>query len=311
MDNQTIVTEFTLLGLSHLSKFEHQLFPMFLLTYLLTLNGNMLILVLILTNNHLHTPMYIFLGNLAFVDICYSQVTGPQMLLEFYSKKKVISYGSCLTQAFFFMCFVSCECFLLVVMSYDRYVAVCQPLQYIQIMSWRRCVQLINLIWALGSSYSLVHILFTLRLTFCGPNTIHNFFCDLPQLLTLSCTDTFPNILLLFLLGGLFTSIAFFITLLPYAYIYYTVHRIRTKNTTFKAFSTCTSHLTVVCIFYGTLCFAYLRPHSTYFDADLVVAVVYAVVSPLLNPIIYSLRNGEIKNALRRVKNSIITSYMD
>ncbi|OCT64615.1 olfactory receptor 1019 [Xenopus laevis] len=302
MENQTTVSELTLLGLSYLPKLEHQVFVMFLLAYLATLSGNLLIMVLILTDKHLHTPMYFLLGNLACVDVCYSQVTGPRMLLDFYSTKKIISYQSCLTQAFFFMCFARCECYLLVVMSYDRYVAVCHPLHYIQTMSWNRCTHLIILILALGSSYSLVEILFTLRLTFCGPSTIHNFFCDLPQLLTLSCTDTFPNMLLLFVLGGIISFSAFFATFLPYVYIFYTVHRIQTKNIKLKALSTCTSHLTVVCIFYGTLCFAYLHPHSRYFDADIVVAVVYAAILPLLNPIIYSLRNGEIRSALGRMK---------
>eukprot|EP00079_Xenopus_tropicalis_P013049 XP_002940810.2 PREDICTED: olfactory receptor 1009-like [Xenopus tropicalis] len=305
MENQT-VSEFTLLGLSYLPELKHQVFVMFLLIYFMTLCGNLLIVVLIFTDNHLHTPMHLFLGHLAGVDICYSQVTCPRMLLDFYSEKKTISYSSCLTQAFFFMCFARCECYLLAVMSYDRYVAVCQPLHYLHIMSWKRCTQLITVVWALGSSYSLMEILFTLRLTFCGPSTIHNFFCDLPQLLTLSCTDTSLNMLLLFVLGGIISFCAFFTTFLPYVYIFYTVHRIQTKNIKLKAFSTCTSHLTVVCIFYGTLCFAYLHPHSRYFDADIVVAVVYAAILPLLNPIIYSLRNGEIQSALGRIKKKYV-----
>ncbi|OCT64616.1 olfactory receptor 1009 [Xenopus laevis] len=302
MENQTTVSEFTLLGFSYLPKLEHQVFFMFLLIYLTSLSGNLLIMILILTDNHLHTPMYFFLGNLACVDICYSQVTGPRMLLDFYSKKKIISYRSCLSQAFFFMCFASYECFLLVVMSYDRYVAVCQPLHYVKIMSWKNCTKLIIVVWALGSSYSLVEILLTLRLTFCGPYTIHNFFCDLPQLLNVSCTDTFINMQVLFVLGGLISISASSTTFLPYVSIFYTVHKIQTKNIKLKAFSTCSSHLTVICIFYGTLCFAYLHPHSRHFDADIVVAVVYTAILPLLNPIIYSLRNGEIRSALGRIK---------
>ncbi|OCT64613.1 hypothetical protein XELAEV_18045712mg [Xenopus laevis] len=262
MENLTVVSEFTLQGLSFLPELQHQLFSVFFLMYLMTLIGNVLILVLIITDNHLHTPMYFFLGHLACVDICYSQVTGPRMLLDFYSKKKIISYRSCLTQAIFFMVFGSYECFLLAVMSYDRYVAVCQALQYIQIMSWKTCTQLIIVVWFLGSSYSLVHMLFMLRLIFCGQSTIYNFFCDVPQLLALSCTDTFPNMLLLFVLGGFLALIAFLCTFLPYVYIFHTVQRMETKNTKLKVFSTCTSHLTVVCIFYGTLCFAYFHLNS-------------------------------------------------
>ncbi|KAM4651981.1 olfactory receptor 1G1-like [Discoglossus pictus] len=271
----------------------------------MTLSGNLLILLLIFTNSHLHTPMYFFLGNLACVDICYSQVTGPRMLSDFYSSSKTVSFPFCLTQFYFFMCFGSCECYLLVVMSYDRYVAICHPLHYVQIMNKKYCAHLAIGAWALGSLNSLVHTLCTLRLTFCGPNVINSFFCDLPQLFQLSCTDTFPNMLVMFLVGGSMTTGAFVATFLPYIYIFKTVQRIPTKKTKHKAFSTCTSHLAVVCLFYSTLCFTYFCPSSEDSHADLMASVVYAVISPLLNPIIYSLRSEEIRKAIRRTLQKI------
>ncbi|KAM4608091.1 olfactory receptor 1G1-like [Discoglossus pictus] len=277
----------------------------------MTLTGNLLILLLVITDSHLHTPMYFFLGNLACIDICYSQVTGPRMLSNFYSTSKMVSFPLCLTQVFFFMCFACNECFVLAVMSYDRYVAICHPLHYINIMETKVCVQLALGVWGIGVLYSLIHTLGTLRLEFCGPNIIHSFFCDLPLMLQLSCTDIFLNMMMMFVLGGGIACTAVIATFLTYVYIFNTVQRIRIKKTKLKTFSTCTPHLAAVSIYYGTICSTYLRPTTKYLKTDIAVSVVYAVISPLLNPIIYSLRNEEIRRAFRRGLHKILISNVN
>ncbi|KAM4632094.1 olfactory receptor 1G1-like [Discoglossus pictus] len=301
MGNQTDFSEFALSGFSDLLSLQTYLFLLFLFIYLMTLTWNLLIIVLILTDLHLHTPMYFFLGNLAFLDMGFSSVTSPQMLCDLYTQQWRISRTACITQVFFFLFFVSCEVFLLAVMSCDRYVAICRPLHYLLIMHWRICGKIASGVWGLGVIYSLVHTLCTLRLNFCGSDLIQSFFCDLPQLFKLSCTDTFINILVIFLLGGLTAFACLVTTFVPYMKIYNTVVSIQTKSSRLKAFSTCTSYLTVVFIFYGTLVFNYFRPNTSYhFAEDRVVSVIYTLMTPLLNPLIYSLRNQEIQAALRR-----------
>ncbi|MEE6497341.1 hypothetical protein FKM82_002717 [Ascaphus truei] len=308
MGNQTKVSEFLLIGLSDNSQTQDLLFLVFLLIYLLTLSGNLLILYLVFSDSQLQTPMYFFLGNLAFLDMTYSSVTTPRMLSDFYTIRRSISFPACTTQVFFFIYFASSELFLLAVMSYDRYVAICKPLHYINIMSWKVCTQLASLVWILGFLYSLVHTLCSLRLSFCGPNTIHNFFCDLPHLFQLSCTDTFINILVIFLVGGVLGIGAFTITFLPYVRIFNTVLRIQNNEGKLKAFSTCTSHLTVVFIFYGSILFIYFIPTTSYlFAVNRLVSVVYALINPLLNPLIYSLRNKDLKAALRRALHDMVS----
>ncbi|KAM4628514.1 olfactory receptor 5V1-like [Discoglossus pictus] len=282
MENETTIFNFILLGLSNFPSIQHQIFLLFLLTYLMTLIGNLLILLLIFTDSHLHTPMYFFLGNLACIDICYSQVTGPQMLYDFCSTSKTVSFPLCLLQGFFFLYFCSNECFLLSVMSYDRYVAICHPLHYINIMKWKVCTQLAVGVWGLGALCSLTHTLCTLRLEFCGPNTIHSFFCDLPLMWELSCTDTFLNMLMMFILGGSTACAALVATFLPYVYILNTVQRIKIKKIKHKTFSNCIPHLATVFIFHGSLSSTYFRPSVGSFEADIAASMVYAVISPLL-----------------------------
>ncbi|KAM4651155.1 olfactory receptor 5V1-like [Discoglossus pictus] len=268
----------------------------------MTLTGNILIIFLALTDSQLHTPMYLFLGNLAFLDMSYSSVTAPRMLFDFFNKNKTISFPACITQVFFFIYFASAELFLLAAMSFDRYIAICLPLHYTQIMSRKFCTQLITVIWLLGLVYSLVHTLCSLRLTYCGPNTVHNFFCDLPHLFQLSCTDTLVNIVVIFIVGGILGIGAFAITFVPYVHIFSTVFGIQTNKGKMKAFSTCTSHLTVVFIFYGSIIFIYFVPKTSYLSTvNRLVNVTYSVINPLLNPLIYSLRNKDLKVALRRV----------
>ncbi|XP_075421318.1 olfactory receptor 5V1-like [Ascaphus truei] len=266
----------------------------------MTWTGNLLILGLIYNDSRLHTPMYFFLGNLACLDAGSSSATVPRMLADLLTDVRTISLTACRAQVFFFMFFVGSELSLLAGMSYDRYIAICHPLHYSHIMSWEVCAQLVSVAWPLEFFHSLIHTLCTHRLTFCGQNIIQGFFCDLPLLLQLSCTDTFINILLIFL-SVLFIGLpAFLITFIPYIQIFHTILRIPTKEGKHKAFSTCASHLSVVFIFYGTLSFTYLRPAPSHPGInDSLVSVIYTVITPLLNPLIYSLRNKELKGALR------------
>lgn len=304
--NQSKVSEFVLRGLSDVPYLQLPLFLVFLLVYMTSLAGNLLIVLLICHDSHLHTPMYLFLSHLAGLDIFYSSVTSPRMLYDFCSKTKTISTSSCITQFFFFFSFICIELYLLAVMSYDRYIAICYPLHYIQIMHPKICAQMVSAAWGVGFLTSLIHTLCILRLDFCGPNVINSFFCDLPQLFLLSCNDTFINVLVMFLVGIIMGSGALSMTFVPYIRIFRTIMGIHSQKGKLKAFSTCTSHLTVVFVFYGTLIFTYLRPKPTSTASqDPLVSIVYTVVTPLFNPLIYSLRNKDLKAAIRRILNSL------
>ncbi|XP_053550097.1 olfactory receptor 1019-like [Bombina bombina] len=302
MGNQTLVYEFNLSGFTNHFQTQYLVFVIFLLIYLMTISTNLLILFLAFIDSQLHTPMYFFLGNLAFIDMSYSSVTAPRMLCDVFTTNRTISLPACITQVFFFIYFASSEIFLLATMSYDRYVAICHPLHYIQIMSWKACLKFVSAIWILGLLYSLLHTLCSLRLTFCGPSIIHNFFCDLPHLFLLSCTDTLLNVVVKFIAAGILGIVTLAITFVPYAQIFSTVLRIRTKGGKLKAFSTCTSHLTVVSIFYGSMVLIYFTPATNYqLKVNMLANVIYAIINPFLNPLIYSLRNKDLKEALRRV----------
>ncbi|KAE8578627.1 hypothetical protein XENTR_v10023698 [Xenopus tropicalis] len=301
MENQTTVYTFILAGLTDLPSLQLPLFLVFLLIYLITLTGNLLILLLIFTDSHLHTPMYFFLGTLACLDMSYSSVTAPRMLFDLLRERKIISVPACITQVYFFVFFIVSEMSVLAVMSYDRYIAICRPLHYMQIMTWNVCVQFVSGILVISTIYSLVHTLFLTKLTFCHPKVLQSFFCDLPQLLEASCSDTFINVLLIFLIGLLIGVIIFGATFYPYIPIITTVLKMTSKHTRAKAFSTCSSHLTVVFIFYTTSFFNYLRSNANdHLVEDKVASVVYAILIPSLNPVIYSLRNQELKSSLRR-----------
>ncbi|KAM9305303.1 LOW QUALITY PROTEIN: olfactory receptor 5B12-like [Gastrophryne carolinensis] len=298
MVNQTVLSELFLSGLSDLPSLQLPLFLLFLLIYLLTLTWNLLIISLIVTDSHLQTPMYFFLRNLAHLDLCSSSVTVPRMLFDLLTQKRLITTRACLTQFFLFFFLSSCEILLLAVMSYDRCVAICRPLHYIQIMCWRVCVQLASGTWFVGFIHSLVHSLHSLKLTFCGSNKIKSFFCDLPELFQISCSDILINVLLIFLEGGFLTVVSMMMTFLPY--VIKTVLKIRVEGNKSKVFSTCSSHLAVVSIFYGSSMFNYFRPSGgNQFAGDKVVSVFYTVITPLLNPLIYSLRNQDLKSAFR------------
>ncbi|KAG8433120.1 hypothetical protein GDO86_017419, partial [Hymenochirus boettgeri] len=297
MNNETEQYTLVLSGISDLPNLQLPLFPVFLLVYLMTLTGNLIIILLICTDSHLQTPMYFFLGTLAFLDMSNSSVINPRLLFDLYTQKRLISVKACITQTYFFLFFISSEVFLLAVMSYDRYAAICHPLHYLQIMHWKKCALLISGVLIFSMVYSLNYTLFLLKLNFCGSKPLRSFFCDLPQLLQVSCSDTFISVLTIFLCGMLFGGGSFVLTFYPYVIILNTILKIQSKQTRSKAFSTCSSHLTVVFIFYGTTFFNYFDTNAKESRA---ASIFYAVLAPLLNPVIYSLRNQDLKTSLKR-----------
>ncbi|ELW66417.1 olfactory receptor 2D3 [Tupaia chinensis] len=301
-ENQTYVTEFVFLGLSQDPQTQVLLFFLFLIIYLLTVLGNLLIVVLIHIDSRLHTPMYFFLRNLSFADLCFSTTTVPQVLAHFLVKKKTISFAGCSTQIFVFLLLGGTECALLAVMSYDRYVAVCKPLHYSSIMTHWVCVQLAIGSWTSGAFVSLVDTTFTLCLPYRGKNIINHFFCEPPTLLKLASTDPYNTEMAIFAMGIVILLAPVSLVLVSYWNIISTVIRMQSGEGRLKVFSTCGSHLTVVVLFYGSAIFAYMRPNSKKMsERDKMISVFYSAITPMLNPIIYSLRNKDVKGALRRV----------
>ncbi|XP_048340485.1 olfactory receptor 5V1-like [Sphaerodactylus townsendi] len=297
--NVSMVQNFFFTELSDLPEVQIFLFVMILLVYLITLAGNGAILVAIGTDNHLQTPMYFFLSNLSLLDVLCPTVTVPKMLQIFLSEDKTISFAGCAVQLFFLIDIVGTEILLLAVMAYDRYVAICSPLQYTTIMSKQLSAKLAAGTWVTGIINSLVHTSLAFTLSFCGPNKIDQYYCDIPPVLALSCSSTYLPELVLLLVAGIIGSSAFLITLISYIYIISTVLHMPSTEGRQKAFSTCGSHLTVVCLFYGTTMFTYGRPTSAYSPKqDRVVSMLYGVITPMLNPMIYSLRNKDVKRAL-------------
>ncbi|KAM9305295.1 olfactory receptor 1G1-like [Gastrophryne carolinensis] len=291
MGNLTAVTELFLSSLSDLPSLQLPFFLFFLLIYLLTLTWNLLIIYLIVTDSHLHTPMYFFVGNLASLDLCASATIVPRMLSDLHTKKS-ISIKACLTQIFFFYFFIPSELFVLAIMSYDRYVAICHPLHYMQMMHRKLCIQMVAIAWFLGFSYSLTFTLNALKIKFCASNIIGSFFCDHPEMLKIACNDISDNILLILLLGGVLGGGVLMMTFLPYVSIVKTVLKMPVNKS--KVFSTCSSHLTVVFLIYGSSMFHYFWPgKSSHFSFDKLSPLMYTVIMPLLNPVIYSLRNQD------------------
>ncbi|XP_076970968.1 olfactory receptor 5B21-like [Tamandua tetradactyla] len=299
MENSTEVKEFILLGLTDDPSFQISLFLAFLFIYLITLAGNGGMMLVICSDSHLHTPMYFFLSNLSFVDLGYSSAVAPKMVAALQSGNKVISYNGCAAQSFFFGGFATVECYLLASMAYDRYAAVCRPLHYTTTMTAGMCALLNIGSHVCGFLNASIHTAGTFRLSFCGSNEIHHFFCDIPALLALSCSDTRINKLVVFFLVGFNVFSTLLVILISYLFIFVTIQRMHSVKGQKKAFSTCASHLTAVSIFYGTIIFMYLQPSSSQsLDTDKITSVFYAVVIPMLNPLIYSLRNKEVKTAL-------------
>ncbi|XP_071984400.1 olfactory receptor 1E1-like [Engystomops pustulosus] len=299
--NQTSITSVLLMSLSDDQETIQVLIIFFLLIYLMTVFPNFLIILLVVTCAHLHTPMYFLLGNLAFLDMSYSSVTAPRLLSHLSTHHWSISLSECIGQMFFLMYFATSEIFLLSSMSYDRYVAICRPLHYSQVMSWETCTKIISLVWSFALLNPIIFTLCLSRLTFCGPNLIQNFFCDLPHLFQISCTDPTINVQILIIVGGAVGIVAFVATFYPYVRIFRAVLRIGTSDGKSKAFSTCTSHLTVVTLYYASVTFIYFVPDtSNLLTLNRVVTVIYTLITPLLNPLIYSLRSKDLKAALQR-----------
>ncbi|XP_063152469.1 olfactory receptor 2D3-like [Candoia aspera] len=300
--NKSSVSEFILLGFSAKPQMQLFLFALFLILYLMILLGNGLIISLIRIDSRLHIPMYFFLANLSFLDISYSSTTVPQMLLHLLSKRKTISFAGCTAQMYIFLSLGITECVLYAVMAYDRYVAICHPLHYANIMSKSICVKMAAGSWACGFLFAMVHTGFTMRLPYCGPNEINHFFCEVPAVLELACADTHVNEMVDFVLGVILLMTPLSLIVASYIFILGAILRIRSAGGKFKAFSTCTSHITVVTLFYGAAMFTYMRPASSYKpERDKKFSLFYNVVSALLNPCIYSLRNKEVKGALGKL----------
>ncbi|XP_042329597.1 olfactory receptor 6B1-like [Sceloporus undulatus] len=314
LENQTRVQEFILLGFPTIMEFQILLFVIFFTVYILTLLENIVIIALIRMNKQLHKPMYFFLSHLSFLETWYISVTVPKLLVNFLAKNKNISYERCMTQLYFFISLVCAECVLLAVMAYDRYVAICNPLRYPIIMTARFCLQLAVGSWLTGFSISMLKVFYISRLSFCGPNVINHFFCDISPLLNLSCTDRTVAEMVDFVFALLILIIPLSVTIGSYAYIIGTILHIPTAQGKRKAFSTCASHLTVVIIFFSATLFMYARPRRIHsFNLNKLVSVVYTIVTPMLNPCIYCLRNQDVKEALKKVfcrmwNNTTVTS---
>ncbi|XP_008840221.1 olfactory receptor 5A1 [Nannospalax galili] len=300
--NSSTVTMFIFLGFSDYPKLQALLFLTFLGIYLVTLIWNLALIFLIRGDICLHTPMYFFLSNLSFIDICYSSTVAPKMLTDFFQEQKIISFLGCAVQFFFFVGLGLTECFLLTAMAYDRYAAISSPLLYTTIMSQGFCTCMVAGAYFGGFLSSLIQTSSIFQLHFCGPNIINHFFCDLPPVLALSCSSIFFSQVLNFLVVITAGGSSFLILLISYSYIVAAVLKISSVEGRWKAFNTCTSHLMAVTMLFGTALFMYLRPSSSYsLSRDKVVSVFYSLVIPMLNPLIYSLRNKEIKNALWKV----------
>ncbi|KAM7163286.1 olfactory receptor 5W2-like [Macrochelys suwanniensis] len=309
MGNHSEATEFILSGLTDRPELQVPLFGVFLLIYGITLVGNGGMILLIMIDPRLHTPMYFFLSNLSFCDLCFSSIISPKMLLNFLAERKSISYTACAVQLYLCIIFADVVCLLLAVMAYDRYVAICNPLLYTVTMSRQLCKQLVAGAYAVGLVDSMIHTWLTFRLSFCSSNIINHFFCDIPPLLVLSCSDTRINEIVIFAFTCCIQVICFVPVILSYVYIISTILQIRSAEGRRKAFSTCSFHLTAVVLFYGIQLFMYLRPPSSdSMDTDKVASVFYTLVVPMLNPFIYSLRNTEVKDALRKAMNKLLTN---
>ncbi|XP_074141282.1 olfactory receptor 2D2-like [Sminthopsis crassicaudata] len=304
--NHTWVAEFLLLGLSDDPQTQVLLFVLFLGVYLVTVLGSLLLIYLVLRDSQLHTPMYFFLCNLSVADFCFSTNIVPQAMVHMLTRRKVISFVGCAAQLFLFLIFGATQCALLAVMSYDRYLAICDPMHYSLIMTRRMCGLLALGCWVSGIIISLVDTTFTLRLPFQGDNRIAHFFCEAPALLTVASADTHNSQMVIFLMGVVILLAPVSLILASYCSIIVAVVKMKTTSGRLKAFSTCGSHLLVVILFYGTAIISYMTPKSSKEQVKL-ISVFYAVINPMLNPLIYSLRNKDVKRAFRNATNRVKT----
>ncbi|XP_037691411.1 olfactory receptor 4K1 [Choloepus didactylus] len=305
--NESVVSEFVLLGLT--SSYELQLFffVIFSIMYVASVLGNIMIIAIISSDSHLNSPMYFLLSNLSFIDICQSNFATPKMLVDFFVEHKTISFEGCMTQIFLLHSFVGSEMMLLVAMAYDRFIAICKPLHYSTIMNRRLCMIFVSISWTVGILHSVSHLAFTVGLTFCGPNEVDSFFCDLPLVIELTCIDTYEMEIMTLTNSGLISLSCFLALIISYTIILITV-RHRSSSGSSKALSTLTAHITVVILFFGPCIYFYIWPFSR-FSVDKFLSVFYIVCTPLLNPIIYSLRNEDFKSAMRKLRKHHVNSW--
>ncbi|XP_063302582.1 olfactory receptor 11L1-like [Pelobates fuscus] len=302
MENQTMVTEIILLGFHHLHSMRHLLFSIILVVYCFTISGNFLIIVLVSGCRHLHFPMYFFLTQMSISDILLTTCIAPYMLSIVNHEGGIVSLKVCITQYYFFGAFEASECLLLTVMSFDRYLAICNPLQYNSIMDHAFCIKLIVISWVLGLFMALLTAIPITQLVFCGPNIIDHFFCDFDPLLNLACSDTLIIHIEVLFISSFALIIPFLMVIVSYVYIALTIVKIPSISGKKKAFSTCSSHLTVVSIYYGTLISIYtVPPNERSLSTSKILSIFFTVVTPMLNPIIYSLRNNDIRDALKKI----------
>ncbi|KAM4703162.1 olfactory receptor 5V1-like [Rhinophrynus dorsalis] len=305
-ENYTTITRFTLVGLSQIHELQILLFIVFLMSYVITVLGNVSIIFAYKLSSHLHTPMYFFLTNLSLLEVCYVSVTVPKLLSVLLAEEKTISFYGCGIQMYWFLLLGIAECYMLASMGYDRYNAICHPLIYNVIMNKRECIKLVAGSWLIGAGNALIHTVLTFTLPFCGTK-INNFFCDIPPLLKLSCTNTWVNEIIVILVSGGVTVSSLILIMISYIQIISTILNISSSSGRRKTFSTCSSHFTVVSVFYGSGFCMYFRPKSSYrMDQDSLISVMYTVIAPLLNPFIYSLRNNDVKNAVKTMLSRIM-----
>ncbi|XP_007521724.2 olfactory receptor 4F4 [Erinaceus europaeus] len=298
--NYSMVTEFIFLGLSNSRELQIFLFVFFFVFYVGIVFGNLLIVLTVSFDSHLHSPMYFLLANLSLIDLSLSSVTAPKMIADFFRKRKVISFKGCLTQIFLLHFFGGSELVILIAMAFDRYVAICKPLHYTTIMCGNVCIGIVSAAWGTGFLHSVSQLAFAVNLPFCGPNEVDSFYCDLPRVIKLACTDTYRLDIMVIANSGVLTVCSFVLLIISYTIILAIILR-RPSDRSSKALSTLTAHITVVLLFFGPCIFIYAWPFPIR-SLDKFLAVFYSVVTPLLNPVIYTLRNKDMKTAMRRLK---------
>ncbi|XP_075700635.1 olfactory receptor 5V1-like [Rhinoderma darwinii] len=300
--NQTTPIRFILLGLSDVPQLRVVYFFAFLMMHAVTLSGNILLIIVVTMTPKLHTPMYFFLSNLSIIDISFSCTIVPKILMNTLSMDKSISFLECAIQMYVHMVLGAAESILLAVMAYDRFVAICRPLRYKSIMNNRFCIYLVVMAWSVGFTNSFILVLPTLTLPFCGSIHVNHFFCEIPPFLLMSCVDTRLNEIRIYIMAAIIVMSSFLLTVMSYVHIVTTILKIHSLKGRYKVFSTCASHLTVVTLYYGTIMFMYIRPHSTYYHTmDKIVSLLYTAVTPMLNPFIYSMRNKDFKGSINNL----------
>ncbi|XP_055989934.1 olfactory receptor 4F6-like [Sorex fumeus] len=303
--NNSVVSEFVFLGLSNSWEIQLLLFFFSSVFYVASLMGNLLIVLAVTSDSHLQTPMYFLLANLSIIDLILCSSTTPKMIYDLLRKHKVISFGGCIVQIFFIHAIGGTEMVLLIAMAFDRYVAICKPLHYLTIMSPRRCILFLITSWIIGLIHSVAQLAFVIDLPFCGPNELDSFFCDLPRFIKLACTDTYKLGFMVTAISGFFSVVAFLILMISYIFILVTVQK-KSSGSVSKALSTLSAHVTVVVLFFGPLIFFYIWPFPIS-SLDKFLAIFDAVITPFLNPVIYTFRNKEMKGAMRR----LFTQFMN